>query len=76
MAQQEESPSGEVILGDFILVRPIGMIALAVGVIGTVATLPFSVPSGSVGTVSRKLVAEPFAFTFTRPLGTFGDAVP
>jgi hypothetical protein len=65
------------IVFDSILSRPLGALVLAGGLVGTVATLPFSVPSGSVGTVARKLVAEPFAFTFTRPLGTYpglGDA--
>ncbi len=72
--QQAESPPAGAILGDFIFLRPFGIIAVAVGVVGTVVTLPFSVPSGSTGTVARKLVAEPFNFTFTRPLGTFrGD---
>src|SRR5512147_1839883 len=70
-AQQEEPPSTGAILGDFIFIRPFGVIAVAVGVVATAATLPIAVPSGSVGTVAQKLVAEPFAFTFTRPLGAF-----
>ena len=75
--QQQEPPSTGAILGDFIFVRPFCVIAVALGVVGTVVTLPISVPSGSVGTVAHKLVAEPFAYAFTRPLGTFpGDGVP
>jgi hypothetical protein len=70
-AHQQEPPSTGAILGDFIFIRPFGVIAVAVGVVATVATLPIAVPSGSVGTVAQKLVAEPFAFTFTRPLGVF-----
>ena len=74
---RQELPSTGAILGDFIFLRPFCLIATAVGVLGTVATLPVSIPSGSVGAVAQKLVAEPFAFTFTRPLGTFpGDGVP
>jgi hypothetical protein len=76
-AQQQESPPAGAIIGDFVFIRPFAVIATAIGVVGTVATLPISVPSGSVGTVARKLIAEPFKFTFTRPLGTFpGDGVP
>ena len=76
-AEQQELPPAGAIIGDFIFIRPFGVIAVAAGVVLTVASLPISVPSGSVGTVSRKLVAEPFNFTFTRPLGTFyGDGVP
>jgi hypothetical protein len=76
--QRQEPPSTGAILGDFIFLRPFCIIATAIGVVGTVATLPISIPSGSVHTVAQKLVAEPFAFTFTRPLGTFprdADAV-
>ena len=76
-AQQRESPPAGAILGDFIFIRPFAVIATAIGVVGTVATLPISVPSGSVGTAARSLIAEPFKFTFTRPLGTFsGESVP
>ena len=76
-AEQQESPPAGAILGDFIFVRPFSVIAVAVGIVATVASLPISIPSGSVGTVARKLIAEPFNFTFTRPLGTFyGDGVP
>ena len=70
-AQQQEPPSTGAILGDFIFIRPFGVIAVAFGVVATVATLPIAVPSGSVGKVAQKSVAEPFAFTFTRPLGAF-----
>jgi len=76
-AEQQESPPAGAILGDFIFVRPFSVIAVAVGIVATVASLPISIPSGSVGTVARKLIADPFNFTFTRPLGTFyGDGVP
>ena len=69
--QQQTSPPAGAIIGDFIFLRPFCLIATAIGAVGTVALLPISIPSGSVHTVARKLVAEPFAFTFTRPLGTF-----
>ena len=67
--QQQEPPSTGAILGDFIFIRPFGIIATALGVVGTVVTLPIAIPSGSTGAVAKKLIAEPFAFTFTRPLG-------
>ena len=54
-AQQQEPPSTGAILGDFIFIRPFGVIAVAVGVVATVATLPIAIPSGSVGTVAQKL---------------------
>jgi len=72
--QQQEPPSTGAILGDFLFLRPACFVATVLGVVGTVASLPISVPSGSVGTVAQKLVAQPFALTFTRPLGTFHDS--
>ncbi len=63
-------PTGAVI-GDFLFVRPFGVVATAVGVVLMVASLPFSVPSRSVGVVAETLVADPFMFTFARPLGYF-----
>ncbi len=70
----EHAPSAATMLADGILVRPVGIVAIAVGFVGTVATLPFSLPSGSVKVVARKLISEPVAFTFTRPLGVFPGA--
>ena len=69
--QQHASPPAGAIIGDLLIVRPLGIVFTAFGVVGTVVALPFAVPSGSVGTVAQKLVADPFNFTFTRPLGAF-----
>jgi hypothetical protein len=35
--------------------------------------LPFALSSGSTGDAWDALVAEPFQFTFTRPLGKFDE---
>jgi hypothetical protein len=69
--QRQESPPAIMIIGDLVVIRPLGVIFTAAGVLGTVASLPFTVPSRSVGTVAQKLIADPFTFTFTRPLGLF-----
>jgi hypothetical protein len=73
--QQEEPPNPVMIIGDLLIYRPLGAIFTALGVVLTAVSIPVAVPSGSVGTVSQKLVAEPFAFTFTRPLGVFSNDV-
>ena len=70
-AQRQQSPSGGAMAGDVLFVRPFGIIFTAAGVVATVISLPFSIPSGGVGAISQKLIAQPFAFTFTRPLGVF-----
>ena len=70
-----EAPAAGSVIADFFFVRPFGFAAIAVGTLFTVASLPFSIPSGSTGAVAQKLVAEPFNYTFTRPLGCFpGDS--
>ena len=76
-AESQVSPSGGAMFGDAVVVRPFSLLLTALGVVGTAVTLPFSIPSGSVKAMSDKLIAKPFAFTFTRPLGVFPvDTVP
>jgi hypothetical protein len=63
------APSAEEMALDVVLVRPLGIVSLAAGTVFFIVSLPFTVPSGSVGIAAKRLVAEPFKFTFTRPLG-------
>ena len=42
-----------------------------VGTAFFIVALPFALSSGSTGDAWDALVAEPFQFTFTRPLGKF-----
>ncbi|MGZ3636023.1 MAG: hypothetical protein ACXWMO_11735 [Syntrophales bacterium] len=59
---------------DILLVRPVSLAATVVGTAVFIVSLPFSIPSQSVGTTARTLIAEPFNYTFTRPVGEFnGD---
>ena len=51
---------------------PIRILSLGLAVVGTaffIVALPFALSSGSTGDAWDALVAEPFQFTFTRPLG-------
>ena len=57
---------------DILLVRPVSLAATVVGTAIFIVSLPFSIPSQSVGVTARTLVAEPFKYTFTRPVGEFG----
>ena len=53
---------------------PIRIISLGLAMVGTaffIVALPFALSSGSTGDAWDALVAEPFQFTFTRPLGKF-----
>jgi hypothetical protein len=74
MAQEyfeAEDPSGGAMLFDFFVVRPVGIVATAIGTVAFVISWPFSALGGNSGTASQKLVSEPAAYTFARPLGEF-----
>lgn len=68
---EAEDPSGGAMIFDFAFVRPIGLVATAVGSVFFVLSWPFSALGDNVDTASEKLVKEPAAFTFKRPLGEF-----
>ena len=55
---------------------PIRVLSLGLAMVGTaffIVALPFALSSGSTGDAWDALVAEPFQFTFTRPLGNFDE---
>jgi hypothetical protein len=56
-------------IGDLVLQRPFGLANTAVGIVTWIVSLPFTILSGSMGDAGAKLITEPVAHTFTRPLG-------
>jgi len=66
-----ESGSAEAMVADVIVARPIGLVASVVGSAVYVVSLPFSLLGGNEKQAREKLVKEPTAFTFKRPLGEF-----
>lgn len=54
---------------DLLILRPLGLLTTGVGSLAFVVSLPFTLPSGSTGAAACELVREPFAYTFSRPLG-------
>lgn len=54
---------------DILLVRPLGIVATAVGSAIFVVSLPFSALGGNVKEAGKTLVVEPFFYTFKRRLG-------
>ena len=74
MAQEyfeTEDPGGGAMIFDFCVVRPVGILATAVGAVAYVVSLPFSALGGNAATAGQKLISEPAAYTFKRPLGEF-----
>ena len=64
-----DRPSSEAMAGDLIFVRPLGLAATIVGAATWIVALPFTIPSGSVGSSAKALIGDPASYTFRRPLG-------
>ncbi len=62
-------PSGELILFDVLILRPLGLAATALGTAGAVVTAPLAAQTCEWDLVERKLIREPYNYTFCRPLG-------
>jgi hypothetical protein len=62
-------PTSGVMFVDALVGRPMGLGTTILGTGVFVVTLPFTAPSGDVGTAARALVGAPAGWTFLRPLG-------
>jgi hypothetical protein len=62
---------GTDMLVDAVVMRPLGLVGTVIGAVLTVATLPFTLPSGSAGDAAQAMIVEPAEYTFNRPLGDF-----
>jgi hypothetical protein len=78
LAQMQPGPDQEQIgrepttaemYADGLIARPLGLVASVVGAVVFVVTLPFTLPSHSVHSAAKELVAVPAQYTFKRPLG-------
>lgn len=54
---------------DALIYRPVGLVAIPLGTVLFVVTLPFSATGGNVGQSFDNLVIAPIKYTFARPLG-------
>ena len=68
---ESREPEGGEMIYDTLVIRPVGMVATAVGSIFFIISLPFSALTDSVDDAKEKLVKDPYRFTFKRPLGEF-----
>jgi hypothetical protein len=62
-------PTGEGMVADLALARPMGLAALVFGVATSIVALPFALMTCKTGKMYEKLVVEPYSYTFSRPLG-------
>jgi hypothetical protein len=61
--------TGLAMAADFVIARPLGLVATLVGATIFLAALPFEAMSGTVDEGADYLVTQPAKYTFTRPLG-------
>lgn len=66
-----EEPGAAQMTYDVLCLRPIGMVGIVAGSAAFIVSLPFTLLSGTMGKAGQKMVADPFAFTFTRPVGSW-----
>lgn len=66
---QDTRPTGGEMMADAFLMRPFMLVSTVITTVTFVVMLPFSALGGNVGESAQTLVAEPAAYTFTRPLG-------
>ncbi len=69
--EQDDSVVAGQMAGDALVARPLGLCATVIGGALFVVSLPFSLLGGNTGDAFDYLLADPFKFTFTRPLGDF-----
>ena len=68
---EAEEPSGGAMIYDLCVVRPVGLVATALGSVVFVLSSPFSALGDNIDVAGQKLVKNPAAYTFKRPLGEF-----
>lgn len=66
---RDTEPTGEGMLADLAFARPVGAAALVVGAAASIIALPFALMTCTTGKMYKKLVVEPYCYTFGRPLG-------
>ncbi len=73
----DTSPTGLEMAADAFIVRPLTLGYAALGALGWVVSLPFSIPAGNPEDNAQAWVAGPLKYTFIRPLGEMEeDAEP
>ncbi|MHC1742127.1 MAG: hypothetical protein AB9873_03730 [Syntrophobacteraceae bacterium] len=71
--EAEGDPSGEAIIFDAVIMRPLSLASIVLGVAGTVVSAPWAETSCSWDRVHRQLLMKPYMYTFCRPLGDILD---
>ncbi len=68
---EAKEPGGGAMMYDMVVLRPVGLVATAVGSVFWLISLPFYALGDNTDVATKKLIKEPAAYTFKRPLGEF-----
>lgn len=68
---KQSQPDAGAMVADFVLLRPLGFVAMVAGFTCFVLSSPLSALGGNIDTAWDKMAADPAKFTFARPLGVF-----
>jgi len=69
--QLSRDPTPGEMFVDATVARPLSLVALGLGAVAFVISLPFTLPSHSADQAAKALVGAPTKHTFKRPLGRF-----
>jgi ABC-type molybdate transport system permease subunit len=69
--ERDEAVIAGQMAADALVARPLGLCATVIGGALFVVSLPFSLLGRNTGDAFNYLLADPFKFTFSRPLGDF-----
>lgn len=72
-SESDNTPSSGAIAADILILRPLSFAGTILGTAIFVVGLPVELIAGDVSGPAKRLVAQPAAFTFSRPLGETGD---
>ena len=64
-------PSGEAMIGDALIVRPVSLVCLGVSSLVFLIGWPFAAAGGNEAEAKQALLKDPVQYTFKRPLGDF-----
>lgn len=67
----KSEPSGEAMIGDALIVRPVSLVCLGVTSFVFLIGWPFAAAGGNVDQAKQNLLKDPVQYTFKRPLGDF-----
>ena len=67
----DSGPSGEAMIGDALIVRPVSLVCLGVTSLVFLIGWPFAAAGGNQAEAKQKLLKDPVEYTFKRPLGDF-----